>query len=141
MCEKENCVANYTNDVLIQNIYCLIERLLIHRKYILDNINKKNGEIISNIIFHLSEKSENQRNNLIFKVIEKKIEDKSKFFNECFNITSMSKLNDSIKPKIHLNTMTFTSNNKCRINDNYLSQKNFINKNKDKKTLFRTKLE
>ena len=101
ICEKEENVLNYTNELLIQNIYCMIERLLEHRKYIYENINKKNNEIISNIMNTQKEQEANLQKTKIGRVIEKKIENKDLFLSNISKNSSFHEFSSPVSSKVH----------------------------------------
>ena len=158
ICEKEENVLNYTNELLIQNIYCMIERLLEHRKYIYDNINKKNDEIITNLINSHKEQENDLKKIKIGRVVEKKIENKNLFLSDISKTALSFVFSSPIKKKINnidplpflykspnlINTSSNEKETKKRFNfinnsnEIYRNQKTLGNK-KDEK-IFMTKL-
>ena len=122
--EIEDKVNLYTSELLFQNIYYIIERLLSHKKIIIDDAAKKENEIESRINYDNNKE----------KIPTNKISDKAKinfmnilknFKNEETSNNNMNKYSKKISPNPHLDIKNIVSN----FNKNPHSNKNIYNRN------------
>ena len=101
--EKEDKVKLYTKELLFQNIYYIIQRLLFHKKYVIKNATKKENEF-DNKIHNFIKKDDIPKNNLASKTkinfvkIPKSIQKEEKSNNN-INYTKNSEENSDLKLK------------------------------------------